>query len=156
MKAKMTGGTTTVERTFPSRGGKLRVAVEDVPALACPACGETLVAGDDLGRAELLAVRRALEAGAQSGALLAFARRSLGLKATDLAALLAVTAETVSRWENDRVEPEPAVWNLAADLVDDRLEGHSRTQDRLRAAAGARRPGRAALVVRFEAALGAG
>jgi DNA-binding XRE family transcriptional regulator len=57
------------------------------------------------------------------------------------AALLGVTAETISRWENDRVTPEPAIWNVVADLVDDGLDGRTRTQDRLRAAA--RRPGRA-------------
>lgn len=155
-KANLTKGTTTIERSFPSRGGKVRAVVEDVPALVCRGCGEAVVAGEDLGRAELIAAGRLIETGARSGALLSWTRRSLGLLATDLAALLGVTAETVSRWENDRVEPEPAVWNVVADLVDDRIQGRTRTQDRLRTAALSKRPSKAPVTARFEPALAAG
>jgi len=155
-KANLTKGTTTVERSFPTRGGTVRAVVEGVPALVCRACGESIVAGEDLGRAELIAAGRLIETGARSGALLSWTRRSLGLLATDLAALLGVTAETVSRWENDRVEPEPAVWNVVADLVDDRIQGRTRTQDRLRTAALSKRPSKAPVLVRFEPALAAG
>jgi DNA-binding XRE family transcriptional regulator len=119
--------------------------------MVCRGCGEAIVAGEDLGRAELIASRRVIDAGARSGALLSLTRRSLGLLATDLAALLCVTAETISRWENDKVAPEPAIWNVVADLIDDRLEGRTRTQDRLRTAA-ARKPSRGPVTVRFEAA----
>jgi YgiT-type zinc finger domain-containing protein len=155
-KANLTKGTTTVERTFPSRGGQVRAIVENVPALVCRGCREAVVAGADLGRAELIAAGRVIDAGARSGALLSWTRRSLGLLATDLAALLGVTAETVSRWENDRVEPEPAVWNVVADLVGDRLEGRTRTQDRLRTATGSKRPAGAPVTVRFEPAVAHG
>jgi putative zinc finger/helix-turn-helix YgiT family protein len=155
-KANLTKGTTTVERTFPARSGKVRAVVENVPALVCRGCGEALVAGEDLARTELIAASRLIDVGARSGALLSWTRRALGLLATDLAALLGITAETVSRWENDRVEPEPAVWNVVADLVDDRLEGSTRTRDRLRTAAVSRRPFRAPVTVRFEPALASG
>ncbi len=155
-KSNLTKGTTTVERTFRSRSGKVRAVVENVPALVCRVCGEALVSGEDLGRAELIAASRLLDVGARSGALLSWTRRSLGLLATDLAALLGITAETVSRWENDRVEPEPAVWNVIADLVDDRLEGRTRTEDRLRTAAVSRRRFKAPVTVRFEPALESG
>jgi len=155
-KTNLTKGTTAVERAFPSRGGKVRAVVENVPALVCRGCGEAVVAGEDLARAELIAASRLIDAGARSGALLSWTRRALGLLATDLAALLGITAETVSRWENDRVEPEPAVWNVVADLVADRLEGRTRTQDRLRTAAVSRRPFKAPVTVRFEPALASG
>lgn len=155
-KSSLTKGTTTVERSFPSRGGKVRAVVENVPALVCRGCGEAVVAGEDLGRAELIAASRLIETGARSGALLSWTRRSLGLLATDLAALLGITAETVSRWENDRVEPEPAVWNVVADLVDDQIQGRTRTQDRLRTASLSKRPSKAPVTVRFEPALATG
>ena len=155
-KAKLTEGTTALERTFPARGGKVRAVVEGVPAMVCRACGEAVVMSEDLARAELIAANRLIDAGARSGALLSWTRRSLGLLAADLAALLGITAETVSRWENDRVEPEPAVWNAVADLVADRLEGRTRTQDRLRTAALAKRPPRLPVTARFEPALAAG
>ncbi len=156
MKTTLTKGTTTIERTFPTRGGKVRAVVEKVPALVCRGCGEAVVAGEDLARAELIAASRLIDAGARSGALLSWTRRSLGLLATDLATLLGVTAETISRWENDRVEPERAVWNVVADLVDDWLEGRTRTQDRLRTAAVARRPSKESVTARFEPALATG
>lgn len=155
-KANLTKGTTSVERTFPSRGGKVRAVVENVPALVCRSCGEAVVTGEDLARAELIAASRLIDAGARSGALLSWTRRALGLLATDLAALLGITAETVSRWENDRVEPEPAIWNVVADLVADRLEGRTRTQDRLRTAGASRRSLKAPVMVRFEPALASG
>ena len=155
-KTNLTKGRTTVERTCPSRSGRVRAVVENVPALVCRGCGAALVAGEDLARAELITASRLIDAGARSGALLSWTRRALGLLATDLAALLGITAETVSRWENDRVEPEPAVWNVVADLVDDRLEGRTRTQDRLRTAAVSRRPFKAPVTVRFEPALASG
>jgi hypothetical protein len=41
------------------------------------------------------------------------------------------------------------------DLVDDRLEGRTRTQDRLRTAAISKRPSKAPVTVRFEPALAA-
>jgi len=155
-KSNLTKGTTTLERTFPFRSGKVRAVVDNVPALVCHGCGEALVTGEDLGRAELIAASRLIDAGARSGALLSWTRRALGLLATDLAALLGITAETVSRWENDRVEPEPAVWNVIADLVDDRLEGRTRTQDRLRTAAVSTGSFKAPVTVRFEPALASG
>ncbi len=41
-------------------------------------------------------------AGVKSGAALRFIRKAAGLPATDLAVLLDVRPETVSRWENDK------------------------------------------------------
>ncbi len=148
-KTALSRGSTTVELTFPATGGKVRAVVERVPAMVCRSCGESIVAGEDLGRSELIASRKVIDAGVRSGALLSSTRRSLGLLATDLAALLGVTAETISRWENDKVAPEPAIWNVIADLVDDRLEGRTRTQDRLEATAPSRRS-RDPVMVRFE------
>ncbi len=152
-KPNLAKGTTTVERTFPAQRGKVRAVVERVPAMVCRGCGESIVSGEDLGRSELIASRKLIDAGARSGVLLSWTRRSLGLLATELAALLGVTAETISRWENDRVSPEPAVWNVIADLVDDRLEGRTRTQDRLRMATARKLPAASLVTARFEPAM---
>jgi len=155
-KGTLFRGTTTVEQTYLATGGKVRAVVERVPAMVCRGCGEAIVAGEDLGRAELIASRKVIDAGVRSGALLSSTRRSLGLLATELAAMLGVTAETISRWENDKVAPEPAIWNVVADLVDDRLEGRTRTQDRLRTATTRKLPVESMVTARFEPAMAHG
>ncbi|MEI7704729.1 MAG: helix-turn-helix transcriptional regulator, partial [Deltaproteobacteria bacterium] len=62
-------------------------------------------------------------------------------------ALFGVSPETVSRWENDRRDAEPAVWNAMADLVDDAIQGQTTTRDRMSARPG---KGRRTVAVEFE------
>lgn len=55
---------------------------------------------EDLGRLELQAAIAVFsQAGSINGDELRFARKAMGLRQPDLAALLDVTTETVSRWE---------------------------------------------------------
>jgi putative zinc finger/helix-turn-helix YgiT family protein len=67
----------------------------------CPACGEDFVNSRELGAAEQAAAIEVLTNMKQScsGAAIRFARKSLGLRQEDLAQLLDVRTETVSRWE---------------------------------------------------------
>ena len=67
-------------------------------------------------------------------------RKTLGLKATNLADLLGVTSETISRWENGHNEPDRAVWATLEQLVDDHYGNRTTTLDRLRTFGEARIP----------------
>lgn len=125
-------GHETVEVAVPTAAGPLRVRVSGVSAVRCGHCRESFLLGPDLARAELLAAREALMRGHWDGPVLRFARKALGLRATELGELLDVSAETVSRWENGHRVAERSVWNTVADLLHDRLEGSTTTLDRLR------------------------
>jgi transcriptional regulator with XRE-family HTH domain len=55
------------------------------------------------------------------------------MRAADLAELLDVTPETVSRWETGKLDVAHAAWATLADVVIERTEGRTRMLDRLRA-----------------------
>jgi putative zinc finger/helix-turn-helix YgiT family protein len=88
----------------------------------CDRCGETLTPGPEIERFELK-VGEALARAEPSGEAARFIRKALGYRAADLAALLGMTPETVSRWENDKVPIPRSTWILLRLLVLDRLEG---------------------------------
>jgi DNA-binding XRE family transcriptional regulator len=111
----------------------LIVRVTGVSAIKCGACGEAVLNGADLGRAELLAGAEALARGLRDGGTFKFIRKALGMRAAELGDLLDVSPETVSRWENGHRAAERSVWNTLADLVADRLEGTDTTLARLKA-----------------------
>ena len=69
------------------------------PALVCEACGEASYAGEDLHRFELAAARKLAAIAEPSGEAVRFLRKSMGLKAIDLAQLLYITPETLSLGE---------------------------------------------------------
>ena len=112
-----------------------RVFVTTVLGSRCGACGEDYVMAPDLQRFELLTARTLAEAGQSSGAAFKFMRKAMGLKATDLAVLLGVTAETISRWENDKHAPDRSTLAVMAYLLADKLAGSTRTADALQAMA---------------------
>lgn len=105
----------------------------EVPAEVCPHCGESLVHSKDLRWFETAVARAAMEAGLHNGEALRWMRKSAGLRAVDVAALLGVTPETLSRWENDKRTIERASWAALAALATEGLDGP--TAARLRAAA---------------------
>lgn len=118
------------------------VRVSGIPSLKCGGCGESILSGPALGRAELLASAEAIARGLREGPTFKFVRKALGLRAAELGELLDVSAETVSRWENGHRPAERSVWNTLADLVGDELAGTKTTIDRLRALAAPRLPKR--------------
>jgi DNA-binding transcriptional regulator YiaG len=124
----------TAQVEFRFRGTD-RVAsyVTRLPVTRCRACGQEFETGADLERFELHVARAALDMGVLAGGILRYARKALGLRATDLAELLGVTAETVSHWENDRTEISRAAWVAIGDLVEDRINGVEATRNRLAA-----------------------
>lgn len=91
-----------------------------VPALVCDACDETYLDGPSLERLELQVAVALARAGVASGATMRFMRKALGLKATELAELLDVTPETVSRWETGKQSLEHRAMAVLGSLVIER------------------------------------
>jgi putative zinc finger/helix-turn-helix YgiT family protein len=123
----------TVARVKLERRIVGRLFLTTVLGTRCGACGEDYVSAPDLRRFELLTARTLADAGQSSGAAFKFMRKAMGLKATDLAVLLGVTAETISRWENDKHAPERSTLAVMASLLADQLAGSTRTADALQA-----------------------
>ncbi len=99
----------------------------------CDACGEGLIDGRDVERFELGVVGALLDAGDDSPEVFRLARKTLGFTATDLAGILCVTAETISRWENGKQSIDSMALAILALLVRDAANGSTATQDALRA-----------------------
>ncbi len=104
-----------------------------VPALVCISCGESYIEGPVLERFDLAVAAALLPSGETYGSVLKFARKALGLRATDLAELLGVAPESVSRWENDARSPDHAVLVLLSLLVSEAQLGVTSVRDQLEA-----------------------
>jgi len=104
-----------------------------LPTQRCLACGEETFAASALVRAERAVARALIDSGMHSGDVVRWVRKSAGLRAVDLAELLGVAPETVSRWENDKHPIDRASWATLAALATEGLDGP--TAARLRAAA---------------------
>lgn len=112
-----------------------RVFVATLPALVCSNCGESIVRGDDLHAFERARTSVLIAEGASDGAALRYVRKTAQLTAAELARLLGVAPETVSRWENDVQAPDRATVALLGALALDAQEGRTTTRDRLDAMA---------------------
>jgi YgiT-type zinc finger domain-containing protein len=107
--------------------------VGEVPASTCPNCSEVYYDGQALGRFELEIACYLAEGGMVSGPAFKFMRRALGMRAVELAEMLDVAAETISRWETDDRAVDRAAWVALSGLVADRIEGRDRVIGILRA-----------------------
>lgn len=119
----------------------------NVPAWRCEACGKTHLDGSSFEDFELAVALELATQGPASGETFRFMRKSIGMRAADLAELLDVTPETVSRWETDKLRVARAAWATLADMVVEHAEGASRMLDRLRRL---RKPKRLAKALRLE------
>ena len=131
-----------VEKLPLTNGRTLEFVFEDFPQRVCSSCGERYYEAKDLIKAEDAVTRELVARGIRDGEVFKYLRKALGLKATELADLLGVTAETISRWENGHNEADRAVWATLDLLVDDHYAGRTTTLDRLRGLAEARIPKR--------------
>jgi DNA-binding XRE family transcriptional regulator len=104
-----------------------------VPVLRCEKCGETYFRGPELQAVELEAAGVIAREGPSDGATFKFMRKALGLRAVELAELLNVAPETLSRWEHAQRPVDRASWIALSAMVLDKLEGRTATLDRLRA-----------------------
>jgi YgiT-type zinc finger domain-containing protein len=130
----------------PSCGGRLlktrteevvevakRRFVAKLPAQACRACGTTEVDVKALERLELEVACELARRGPACGETFRYLRKALGMRALDLAELLDLTAETVSRWENDQRAVDGPAWIALGSMVLEKAQQSTSTLERLRA-----------------------
>jgi DNA-binding transcriptional regulator YiaG len=120
-------------------------------ATRCGRCRLAFIHATELERFELIVAERLARAGVASGEAFRFMRKSLGLRAADLAAQIGMTPETVSRWEKGRRKVDVAAWVVLGRLVVDRVQGRDDSQ-RLLAAIQA--PAKLAKVIHIEGVRG--
>lgn len=125
---QMVSGT---EREVRSVAGYTFVA--DMPASACDKCGESVIDYTSLHLFNLAIAGKLAELGASSGEAFKFMRKAMSMKAADLAALLQVVPETVSRWETGQRNVDYGAMLVLGAIVLDKLENKTMTLDRLRA-----------------------
>lgn len=114
----------------------------EMPAERCTKCGETYFAGPDLERFDLLVARALASQGVTTGAAFKFMRKALMMRASELADLLGIRPETISRWETEKGPVDLCAFATLGGMVIDRLAGNNNTVDRLLALrAGAAREG---------------
>lgn len=78
-------------------------------------------------------MRALLDAGSTDPKAVTWLRKAAGLRGNELAALLAVAPETVSRWEHGARTIDRAALAILGSLALDALDGVTTTRDRLRA-----------------------
>jgi putative zinc finger/helix-turn-helix YgiT family protein len=105
----------------------------ELPAVQCKSCGQTYWDGEAIERFELTAAGWFARQGVYSGEVFKFMRKTLGLKATELAELLDVSVETISRWEQGHRPADRKALSILGSLVLDRNKGEESTLKRLRA-----------------------
>ncbi len=105
-----------------------------VAGVRCSACGGHVYDGPDLGRFERLVALRLLSLGISTGAEARFLRKNAGIKALDLAAMLGVTPETISHWENGKSQPSPSELAVILQLTREELERDVRSRKLLQPA----------------------
>jgi putative zinc finger/helix-turn-helix YgiT family protein len=103
-----------------------------VQGWSCPACAELYYDGADLGAFEEAVAKWIAEHGVRTPEELKFMRKAVGIRATELAAWLHVTPETISHWETGKHAPDVVTRSTIASIVLDTLRGESATRDRLR------------------------
>jgi DNA-binding transcriptional regulator YiaG len=110
-----------------------RVFTALLPAKQCPECEEAYFSAAVIGRFELMVAAELARSGEKSAEAFVFMRKAIALRAVDLATLLDVTPETISRWEHGKVPIEHRAIAVLGGLVIDDLRGTSDTAERLRA-----------------------
>lgn len=110
-----------------------RTFTASLPAQICPECGESYTGLEALGQLELAVAAALARDGTRSPEAFRFMRKALGLPAVELAELLDVTPETISRWEHGKLRVERRALALIGALVLEREEGRSTILDHLRA-----------------------
>lgn len=114
--------------------------VAELPAHICEQCGESTIDYAPLHAFNLVIAGELAKAGASSGEAFKFMRKAIGMKATDLAALLHLVPETISRWETGQRNVDFGALAVLGALALDQLEGRTTTLDRLQALRAPARP----------------
>ena len=106
---------------------------DDLDATTCGACGEELIDGKSIEGFDLRIALELARAGIATPDALQFMRSATGLRAKELAALLGLSAEHVSRVEKGKAPADKRTVALLAAVLEDQEEGTTRTLDQLRA-----------------------
>jgi len=105
-----------------------------VPAGNCRLCGTSYLVAEALEWGELqIACRLAME-GPANGASFRALRKSLGFTASQLAEMLDITAETISRWENGQRRVDRSAWTVVGSMVLETADMPTSTLARLKVA----------------------
>jgi putative zinc finger/helix-turn-helix YgiT family protein len=84
----------------------------------CPACEGLLFDASELERVDRVAAAAVVRRGVQTSKEFRFVRKTAGLRAVDVADLLGVRPETVSRWERGEVEIPRAIAFVLGELFE--------------------------------------
>ena len=120
--------------------------VVTLPARSCRSCGVSV----DPASHERMDLEIACELardGPASGETFRFMRTALGMRAVELADLLGVAAETVSRWENEQRSVDGPAWIALGSIVLEKARLTVSTLERLRALRGPRARARSVRIV---------
>lgn len=101
------------------------------PARRCAGCGAIEVDGAVRARVQLAVGCELADLGVHTGDALRHMRKALGLSAAELARLLGLTPETISHWETGKALPARAAFVAVAAMVEEALDGRTKTRDRL-------------------------
>src|SRR5579883_2304302 len=112
-------------------GGLILIA--KVPGFQCETCGEVWYSPAVLKSYELGLAKALAESGTRSGEAFRLMRKAIGIPARELAQILGLTNETISRWETEKREVDEHAMLLLGDLVFDAIAGRTTTKDRLQA-----------------------
>ena len=110
--------------------------VARVPAHRCLACGVFVVRRSEMAAFELAVAVRLVDTHSTSGEVLRYVRKVLGLKGKEMAGLLEVCAETVSRREQGKVPVDRATFAVLRQMVLERVRGESTTVEFLARSSG--------------------
>ncbi len=101
-----------------------------VSGYACDACGDSITTLEDGERFDL-AVAELLSETAPSGQAFRFLRKVAGLRAMDLAKMLGLSADTISRWENEKYPIDRSAFFVLGQVVRERRMGSTAMLDLL-------------------------
>jgi putative zinc finger/helix-turn-helix YgiT family protein len=101
-----------------------------VSGLVCSACGESITDLADGERFDL-AVAEILAEAAPTGDAFRFLRKLVGLRARDLARMLGITGDTISRWENGKHGIDRAAFFVLGQIARERRSGGTAMLDLL-------------------------
>jgi len=104
-----------------------------LPAYACRRCKGVFMEGTALEQADLEVACVLASRGQASGETFRIMRKTLGMRAAVLAQLLNVTAETISRWENDQRAVDVNAWLAVGSILLERTGRPCSTLKRLMA-----------------------
>ena len=97
----------------------------------CVRCHTPIVPSESVRGFERAVALRLAESGVSTGAAFCFMRKLLGLRAVDLAGLLDMTPEMISKYENDHAPIDRRALAVLGSLVEDSIAGSTKTRDRL-------------------------